>query len=88
MPEALALGVAGFALVMLALSAPVVALSNDVSYGMYIYGWPIAQTVVVVLPGISPVPLAVLSLLATYPIAFLSWQFVERPGLANRWAAA
>ena len=87
-PEALALGVAGFALAMLALSAPVVALSNDVSYGMYIYGWPIAQTVVVVLPGISPVPLAVLSLLATYPIAFLSWQFVERPGLANRRAAA
>jgi len=87
-PGALGLGLVGFGLVMVALRAPVVTLRNDVSYGMYIYGWPIAQTLVATLPGIAPMPLAVLSLLATYPVALVSWRFVERPGLANRRAVA
>lgn len=87
-PEALGIGLVGFALVVFAMRAPIVMLRNDVSYGMYIYGWPIAQTLVAILPGIAPMPLAVLGLLATYPVALMSWQFVERPGLANRRAAA
>ncbi len=87
-PGALGISLVGFALVMFAMRGPVLMLRNDVSYGMYIYGWPIAQTLVAILPGITPVPLAVLSLLATYPVALMSWQFVERPGLANRRAVA
>ena len=88
LPEHLSLGVVGAGLVLFALSAPVMTLRNDASYGMYIYGWPIAQMLVAVLPGIGPVQLAILSLLATYPVALLSWHFFERPALAKRPAVA
>lgn len=84
LPGPLSLGAVSGAGVVAAMSGPVVALRNDASYGMYIYGWPIAQTLVAILPGIAPVPLAILSVVATYPVALLSWHFVERPGFAKR----
>ncbi|MEP2530372.1 acyltransferase [Shimia sp.] len=79
-----ALGPVALGLVMLALMAPKVALSRDVSFGMYIYGWPVAQSIVALQPGIGPIALAVLSVIGTYPVALLSWQLVERPSLTRR----
>lgn len=53
----------------------------DMSYGMYIYGWPVQQ--ILVLGGVgASVPLgvfAVLSLAATAPLAWLSCVFIEGP---------
>lgn len=85
LPAPLALGMVGFGIVALALSVPGVALKSDASYGLYIYGWPVAQMIVALQPGVGPMQLAVLSVLATYPIALLSWHVVEQPSLAKRW---
>ncbi|MFK7871003.1 MAG: acyltransferase family protein [Roseobacter sp.] len=84
-PAPLALGLVSFGIVALALSVPGIALKSDASYGLYIYGWPVAQMIVALQPGVGPMQLAMLSVLATYPIALLSWHFVEQPSLAKRW---
>lgn len=58
---------------------PSVQLRNDLSYGVYIYAFPVQQ----ILAGTSAVDLPVavfmaLSLLATLPLAAASWFLVER----------
>jgi peptidoglycan/LPS O-acetylase OafA/YrhL len=88
LPGPLALGGVGFGLVVLALRLPEMAQQSDASFGLYIYGWPVAQTLMALLPGIGPHALALLSLGATFPLALLSWHVVERPSLGGRWGAA
>jgi peptidoglycan/LPS O-acetylase OafA/YrhL len=64
---------------------------GDLSYGLFIYGWPVAATLTYAAHGaISPWVLFVLSLAATLPIACLSWHLVEQPvlRLAHRSTAA
>lgn len=54
---------------------------GDVSYGLYLYAFPVQQLVIQFLPGAQyPVLLCVAF---TLPLAFLSWHGVERPAL--RW---
>jgi peptidoglycan/LPS O-acetylase OafA/YrhL len=55
---------------------------GDISYGLYIYGWPVAQILVLVVPGIGAMELAVLSLVGAGLLASASWRFVERPALS------
>lgn len=55
---------------------------GDISYGLYIYGWPVAQILVLVVPGIGAMELAVLSLVGAGMLASASWRFVERPALS------
>jgi peptidoglycan/LPS O-acetylase OafA/YrhL len=50
---------------------------GDYSYGMYIYAFPIQQSVVSLVPGISVPLLFWLSLLLTLVPAMLSWHCVE-----------
>ncbi|MGQ4536201.1 acyltransferase family protein [Dermabacteraceae bacterium P13264] len=52
---------------------------TDISYGTYIYGFPLAQVLVIAAGAANwPVPLFILATLAiTYPVAYLSWTFVE-----------
>lgn len=83
LPESLATGVVGLGLVVLMFHLPHMRLKGDASYGLYIYGWPIAQTIVAFQPGISPWHLGVMSILATYPMALLSWHLVEQPSLLS-----
>lgn len=88
--------VAGYGAVMLA-AMPAGRLRNwanrcDLSYGVYIYGWPTGQALVWALPGIQPTALALVSLLVSAVLASLSWTWVERPslrarGLIARWFA-
>jgi peptidoglycan/LPS O-acetylase OafA/YrhL len=84
LPWELAIGPVSMIVITLVMSAPALKLSHDASYGLYIYGWPISQGIVHMLPGIAPVPLAVLAVLCTFPLALLSWCFVERPCLGVR----
>jgi len=84
LPGPLGLGMVGCAIVLFALCWPSMPLKSDVSFGMYIYGWPIAQTIVAAYPGIDPMTLAILSVLATYPVALCSWHLIERPVLSKR----
>jgi peptidoglycan/LPS O-acetylase OafA/YrhL len=54
---------------------------HDISYGMYIYGWPVQQLLALAgLHTIVPLGvLAVISVLATAPLAWLSFVLVEAP---------
>ncbi|WP_435140910.1 acyltransferase family protein [Pseudopelagicola sp. nBUS_19] len=79
LPWSVGMGAVAMGLVMLVLLAPEVPMSRDVSFGMYIYGWPVAQSIVALIPEIGPVALAGLSVIVTYPFAALSWDLVERP---------
>ncbi len=55
---------------------------GDVSYGLYLLGWPIAQAVVVLAGGsASPWFVVAVTLPLAYLLAHLSWRFVERPAL-------
>ncbi|MCJ2062425.1 acyltransferase [Methylobacterium sp. J-088] len=54
----------------------------DLSYGVYLYGWPIQQTLHALWPEISGPALLAPALAATLPVAALSWYGIERPALA------
>ena len=56
----------------------------DISYGMYIYGWPVQQMLVLagVAGTVSLGAFAILSLAITAPVAWLSCVVIERPAQA------
>jgi peptidoglycan/LPS O-acetylase OafA/YrhL len=62
---------------------------GDLSYGLYIYGWPVQQTVVYLRPGMSWWELFLISMVITAAVAFLSWHLVEKRALSLKaWATA
>jgi peptidoglycan/LPS O-acetylase OafA/YrhL len=54
---------------------------GDISYGIYIYAFPVQQAVVASFPGASVMVVIVLSTLVTIPLAMLSWHLVEKRAL-------
>jgi peptidoglycan/LPS O-acetylase OafA/YrhL len=55
---------------------------GDLSYGIYIYGWPVEQGVIWLLGGRAAWwQVFALALPAAAALAFLSWHLVERPAL-------
>jgi peptidoglycan/LPS O-acetylase OafA/YrhL len=88
LPAPLAVAALGYAALSVTLRAPELPLGADLSYGLYIYGWPVAQTILHFRPGLAPVELAALSLLCTVPFAVASWHLVERPALRPARAVA
>lgn len=63
------------------------AAKEDVSFGLYIYGYPVQQVLgmIGVGSGFAPVwVFALLSLAMTYPLALASWRLVERPAMRVR----
>jgi peptidoglycan/LPS O-acetylase OafA/YrhL len=57
---------------------------GDLSYGTYIYAFPVQQTIVHYDTGISPFALIATTIPITYGCAFLSWRVVEQPALRLR----
>ncbi|HWJ75769.1 MAG TPA: acyltransferase [Kaistia sp.] len=54
----------------------------DYSYGIYLFGFPVQQTLIHFLPGISNYGVFfVISAVPTIILAALSWHFVEKPAL-------
>jgi len=54
--------------------------ANDYSYGLYIYSFPIQQTLIAAgFHHSGPVALLACTALFTLPIAILSWHFLEKP---------
>jgi peptidoglycan/LPS O-acetylase OafA/YrhL len=52
---------------------------GDLSYGLYIYGWPIEQCVIYFSGGTVPWwEVFLISVALTVPTAFLSWHLVEK----------
>ena len=55
---------------------------GDYSYGLYIYGFPVQQATVALLPGLGPAGLLAVSAPATLLCAVASWYLVEKRALA------
>jgi peptidoglycan/LPS O-acetylase OafA/YrhL len=73
----------GYLVIWLALSRKLpnfrAARFGDLSYGLYIYGWPIEQCVVYFSGGTAPWwRVLLISVAAAVPTAFLSWHLVEK----------
>lgn len=66
---------------------------EDPSYGIYIYGWPCQQLVLVAKPDMNPYLLMICALALAWACALLSWRYIEKPAisfartLARRWKA-
>lgn len=79
-----------YAVLFLALWRParataVLTRPGDVSYGIYIYAFPITQCVVAVMGGSGPVAAVIpVSFAITYAVAYGSWRLVELPALRLR----
>ena len=56
----------------------------DLSYGVYIFGWPVSQTLIVFMPHISAAALILETSTIAIALAILSWHCVERPALRAR----
>jgi len=55
----------------------------DLSYGVYIYAFPIMMVVAEFSMFSNPLSLAFMTLLATFPVAAASWYLIEKPALAG-----
>jgi peptidoglycan/LPS O-acetylase OafA/YrhL len=66
----------------LARGVPLVPLKGDLSYGTYLYGWPIQQSLVALFPSGAALTLLFPALALTLMAASVSWYFVEKPSLA------
>ena len=54
---------------------------GDLSYGIYIYAWPVGQIVIDGSGTRNPAVVIALSGVLTYILAFASWRAIERPAL-------
>ena len=58
-------------------------LRTDLSYGVYIYAFPVQQLLVICGLGImNPIVFAIIAAIATLPLAALSWILVEKPAMS------
>lgn len=58
--------------------------SKDLSYGVYLYGWPVQQLVLHFVPGCTAELNAAVSIVIALACGYLSWTYVEAPALALR----
>ncbi len=54
---------------------------GDISYGLYIYAFPVQQSIAYLIPNVQPNIMFILSTFITLTLATLSWNFVEKPAL-------
>ena len=58
---------------------------TDLSYGIYLYGWPVQQLLLKYLPGVfRPLTLFAAALPLACACAYLSWNLVEKPFLKRK----
>ena len=56
-----------------------VGTKTDLSYGIYLYAWPVQNLIIQNHPVINPYVLSFCILVITVIIAYISWRFVEKP---------
>lgn len=78
------------ALVIALMEMPLLAgqIEVDISYGLYLYGYPVEQTLVRYAPDLSAPLVATVALLVSAVIAFASWRYVEHPAIRAKGEAA
>jgi hypothetical protein len=57
-------------------------LPGDYSYGVYVYAWPVQQTVNQCFPSLTSYPSNLICIPVSLLLGFLSWHFVESRCLA------
>ncbi|BBY62449.1 acyltransferase family protein [Mycolicibacterium helvum] len=58
-------------------------LRTDLSYGVYVYAWPVQQLLVICgLAVLNPVVFALVATIVTVPLATFSWFVVEKPAIS------
>jgi peptidoglycan/LPS O-acetylase OafA/YrhL len=59
---------------------------NDISYGVYLYAWPIEKLLIMYLGFTSMIVLGAVTLILAFAAGYLSWVYVEKPavGIARR----
>jgi peptidoglycan/LPS O-acetylase OafA/YrhL len=55
---------------------------GDVSYGIYIYAWPVQQMVASLFPHFTPIRNTFVSTIIVFTLAYLSWHILEKPVLS------
>jgi peptidoglycan/LPS O-acetylase OafA/YrhL len=59
-----------------------ITTTGDYSYGLYVYGWPVQQCIVLAMGNeIGLWPMIALSIVCTLPFAIASYHWVEAPAL-------
>jgi len=63
---------------------------SDISYGLYLYGWPVQKLILLYFPTLQPWPLVLFTLALACALGWLSWTVVEKPAmrLKNRAVAS
>lgn len=54
---------------------------GDISYGLYIYAFPVQQTIAYLIPNVQPLVMFTLATAITVVLAILSWHLIEKPAL-------
>ena len=62
-------------------------MRDDLSYGLYLYGWPVMQLTAHWLPSMVPPAAFVCVTAICIPLAFASWRAIEAPALRLKRAA-
>jgi peptidoglycan/LPS O-acetylase OafA/YrhL len=57
---------------------------GDFSYGLYLYGFPVKQVVILLLGAVSAPTMFLIAFPVTLALAWLSWRLVEAPALARK----
>jgi peptidoglycan/LPS O-acetylase OafA/YrhL len=57
---------------------------TDISYGIYLYAWPIQSLLIKFVPGITPLPVMILTTVSAAALAYVSWRLIEKPSLSLR----
>lgn len=92
-PTALAAPAMAYLMLGLGVVLPLrrVGARNDISYGIYIYAFPVQQMLALALSGgdVPAVASLVLAIVFTVPLAWASWLLVERPAMRalRRWSS-
>lgn len=63
------------------LKLPSIDRLGDISYGLYIYAFPIQQILAYLIPQVRPISMFIISTAITVVLAILSWRLVEKPAL-------
>ncbi|ELB2793008.1 acyltransferase family protein [Aeromonas hydrophila] len=64
------------------LRLPSIDKHGDISYGLYIYAFPIQQLIALFITGITPLYMFILSSVITFSLAIISWRLIEKPALS------